>query len=113
MRSRFEGLSKNPEIGAKPPPEPNIPFHLVFSETFARTVCKYFRTNLAKECGAGYIQVTDGIMPNPYDNLSSGSYKSSMVSEVEGGSLLNADPSSWASGKAAGAVSGLSTLGFD
>ncbi|KAJ5326091.1 uncharacterized protein N7506_009193 [Penicillium brevicompactum] len=68
---------------------------------------------LAKERGAGYLQITDDIMPNPYENLPGDSYMTSLIGEVDGGTLLNADPSDWPSGEAAEAVTGLSTLDYD
>ncbi|KAJ5273499.1 hypothetical protein N7478_008624 [Penicillium angulare] len=68
---------------------------------------------LSVERGAGYIELTDDVLPNPYDNLPVDSYIQSMLGEVDGGSLLNANASAWASGASAGAVSGLSVSSSD
>jgi hypothetical protein len=68
---------------------------------------------LAKERGAGFLQVTDDVLPNPYDNLPSESYMTSMMNTVEGGSPLNTDASPWASGSSAGAMSKLSVSRSD
>lgn len=63
---------------------------------------------LAKQRGAGFLQLTDDTLPNPYDTLPSDSYVQTLLDAVEGGSLLKADASAWPSGAGAGAVSGLS-----
>lgn len=59
---------------------------------------------LSKKRGAGFVQLTDDLLPNPYDNLPADSYMTKMMAAVDGGSLLNNDASSWASGSAAGQV---------
>ncbi|KAE8332768.1 fibronectin type III domain protein [Aspergillus sergii] len=70
-------------------------------------------TKLAKERGAGFLQLTDDTLPNPYDTLPGDSYIQSMMDSIDGGSPLNTDASSWTSGSAAAAVSGLSVLDSD
>ncbi|PKY04114.1 fibronectin type III domain protein [Aspergillus campestris IBT 28561] len=70
-------------------------------------------TKLAKERGAGFIQLTDDTLPNPYDTLSGVSYVKSMMGGIKGGSLLNNPASPWTSGSTAAAVSGLSASTSD
>ncbi|KAJ6080564.1 hypothetical protein N7499_005438 [Penicillium canescens] len=65
---------------------------------------------LSKKRGAGFIQLTDDLLPNPYDNLPADSYIKKILDAVDGGSLLNEDASSWQSGNAAGTVSGLTVV---
>ncbi|KAE8395561.1 Spherulation-specific family 4-domain-containing protein [Aspergillus alliaceus] len=57
--------------------------------------------------------LTDNTLPNPYDTLPGDSYIQSMIGAIKGGSPLNTEASSWLSGSAAGAVSGLSILTSD
>ncbi|CAG8882975.1 unnamed protein product [Penicillium egyptiacum] len=92
------------------PKDPRKLWHIVYNvpESAIGEVVK-----LAKERGAGFLQITDDIMPNPYDNLPGDSYMLSMVKEVEGGSLLNTDATSWKSGKVAGEMSTLTVEAFD
>ena len=47
---------------------------------------------LAKKRGAGFIEFTDGGLPNPYDNLPRDSYMQDLMSAVSGGSPLVDDP---------------------
>lgn len=68
---------------------------------------------LANERGVGYLQLTDDVLPNPYDALPSDTYMQSMLDAVNGGSLANANASDWASGASAGAISGLSISSSD
>ncbi|KAJ6038212.1 uncharacterized protein N7446_005026 [Penicillium canescens] len=65
---------------------------------------------LSKKRGAGFIQLTDDLLPNPYDNLPADSYIKKILDAVDGGALLNEDASSWQSGISAGAVSGLTVV---
>ncbi|KAB5511567.1 Spherulation-specific family 4-domain-containing protein [Coniochaeta sp. 2T2.1] len=63
---------------------------------------------LAKERGAGIIQITNDIMPNPYDNLPDDSYMQAHLAAVGGGSVPSADTHAWPSDKgSAGAVASL------
>jgi hypothetical protein len=69
---------------------------------------------LAKERGAGIIQITNDIMPNPYDNLPDDSYMQAHLSAVSGGLVLNNDAHAWpSSGGAAGGVSSLVVANTD
>lgn len=47
---------------------------------------------LARERGAGLLEITNDIMPNPYDNLPSDSYMKAQMDAVEGGKPLIEDP---------------------
>ncbi|OGM49583.1 hypothetical protein ABOM_001752 [Aspergillus bombycis] len=92
------------------PKDPRKLWHIVYNvpESAVGEV-----TKLAKERGAGFLQLTDDTLPNPYDTLPVDSYVQSMMDAIEGGSPFNADASSWTSGSAAAAVSGLSVLASD
>jgi Spherulation-specific family 4/Fibronectin type III domain len=68
---------------------------------------------LAEKRGAGFVQVTDGVMPNPYDTLPSDSYIQSELGAVMGGVPLNTAASDWASGVTAGAVGSLTLTASD
>ncbi|OQD78925.1 hypothetical protein PENANT_c071G04858 [Penicillium antarcticum] len=68
---------------------------------------------LSKERGAGFVQLTDDLLPNPYDNLPVDSYMTKMLAAVDGGSLLNEDASSWKSGSGVTQVFGLKVLNSD
>ncbi|KAL3492448.1 Spherulation-specific family 4-domain-containing protein [Aspergillus germanicus] len=65
---------------------------------------------LAKDRGAAFLQLTNDVLPNPYDTLPGESYVQSMMNAIEGCVPLNDLPSSWRSGGSAAAVSGLSVL---
>ncbi|KAH7390394.1 hypothetical protein BKA64DRAFT_747488 [Cadophora sp. MPI-SDFR-AT-0126] len=70
--------------------------------------------SLQRNGGAGFIQITDDIMPNPYDNLPSDSYMQIQLNAVAGGSPLNSPPSSWPSGSTpAGSVNTLTLTASD
>lgn len=92
------------------PKDPRKLWHIVYNvpESAVNEVAK-----LANQRGAGFLQLTDDTLPNPYDTLSSDSYVQSMMNAVAGGSPLNTDASSWNSASGAGAVSGLSVLASD
>lgn len=92
------------------PKDPRKLWHIVYNvpESAIDEVAK-----LAKERGAGFLQLTNDLLPNPYDNLPSDSYMTSMMNAVDGGSPLNAKASSWESGSNAETVSGLSVLKSD
>jgi len=40
---------------------------------------------LAKQRGAGLLQITDAIMPNPYKTLPNDGYMQSLMNIIEGG----------------------------
>jgi hypothetical protein len=69
--------------------------------------------DLVNERGVAFIQLSNDVLPNPYNNLPGDSYIKTMMGAVEGGSLLNADASPWPSGSSAGAVSRLAVLTSD
>ncbi|RAH50969.1 uncharacterized protein BO95DRAFT_438227 [Aspergillus brunneoviolaceus CBS 621.78] len=68
---------------------------------------------LAKERGAGFLQLTDDMLPNPYDTLPADSYIQSMMDGIDGGSLSNAGAVAWESDGAAGAVTELTVMTSD
>jgi hypothetical protein len=92
------------------PNDPRKLWHIVYNvpEDAIGEVMK-----LSKERGAGFVQLTSDVLPNPYDNLPDDSYMSALMNAVTGGSLKNDDASSWSSGGSAGSVSGLSILKSD
>ncbi|KAI1875087.1 uncharacterized protein JN550_002516 [Neoarthrinium moseri] len=89
--------------------DPRKIWHIIYNvpESGIEEVAK-----LAHERGAGLIQITDDIMPNPYDNLPNDSYMQRHMNAVEGGVPLNEGASAW-KGSAPGAVSGLSITRAD
>ena len=69
---------------------------------------------LAATRGAGFVQITDDILHNPYDTLPSESYMQSQIGAVAGGVPLNNDASAWASGDtASGGVNSLTLVASD
>ncbi|PLB46596.1 hypothetical protein P170DRAFT_498546 [Aspergillus steynii IBT 23096] len=92
------------------PKDPRKLWHIVYDvpQSAVNKVAK-----LAKERGAGLLQLTDDTLPNPYDTLPADSYIQSMMNAIEGGSPLNTDAASWKSGNAAGGVTGLSVVTSD
>lgn len=52
---------------------------------------------LALSRGAGLVEITNDIQPNPYDNLPADSYLQSQMSAVAGGAPMREAPSSWPS----------------
>ncbi|PYI01181.1 hypothetical protein BO78DRAFT_436345 [Aspergillus sclerotiicarbonarius CBS 121057] len=92
------------------PKDPQKLWHIVYNvpESAVGDVVK-----LANERGAGFLQLTDDTLPNPYDTLPADSYVQSMMDAISGGSPLNTDAASWASGSAAGTVTGLTVVTSD
>ncbi|KAF3392625.1 hypothetical protein F1880_008918 [Penicillium rolfsii] len=92
------------------PKDPRKLWHIIYNvpEDAIDEVMK-----LSKERGAGFVQLTSDVLPNPYDNLPDSSYMSALMNAVTGGSLENDVASSWSSGGSAGSVSGLSVLKSD
>jgi hypothetical protein len=92
------------------PKDPRKLWHIIYDvpESAVREVVK-----LAKDRGAAFLQLTNDVLPNPYDTLPGESYVQSMMNSIEGGVPLNDLPSSWQSGGSAAAVSGLSVLTSD
>jgi hypothetical protein len=92
------------------PKDPRKLWHIVYDvpESAVGEVVK-----LAKDRGAAFLQLTNDVLPNPYDTLPGESYVQSMMDAIEGGVPLNDLPSSWRSGGSAAAVSGLSILSSD
>ncbi|RAK90770.1 hypothetical protein BO79DRAFT_215772 [Aspergillus costaricaensis CBS 115574] len=92
------------------PKDPRKLWHIVYDvpESAVSEVAK-----LANERGAGFLQLTDDTLPNPYDTLPADSYIQSMMDSINGGSPLNADAASWGSGGAVGALSGLTVVTSD
>ncbi|EPS26948.1 hypothetical protein PDE_01888 [Penicillium oxalicum 114-2] len=93
-----------------PAKDPRKLWHIVYNvpESAISEVIK-----LSQERGAGFIQLTDDLLPNPYDNLPSDSYVQSMLNAVDGGSPMNAPAADWGSGGTIGATGGLSVAKSD
>lgn len=51
-------------------------------------------SKLSSERGAGLIQITDGVMPNPYNTIPGNSYMQKLMDSVDGGSTPVAGPPS-------------------
>lgn len=69
---------------------------------------------LAKERGVGYVEITDDVMPNPYDNTPNDSYMKAVLDAVSGGTPLIADaPSRGAGGAPSPGQLGLAVDGSD
>jgi len=92
------------------PKDPRKLWHIIYDvpETAISQVVA-----LSKERGAGFIQLTDEGLDNPYNILPVDSYIQSVLGAVAGGVPLNNDASAWASGSSAGAVSSLTIPTFD
>ena len=50
---------------------------------------------LAKERGAGLIDITDGNQPNPYNTIPAENFMQSLIGAISGGKPNVADPSPW------------------
>jgi len=50
---------------------------------------------LALSRGVGMVEITDDVMPNPYDTLSSDSYMQTLMGAMEGGTPLNEGVYNW------------------
>lgn len=83
------------------PKDPRKLWHIVYNVPESAVVEV---ANLAKERGVSFIEITDDVMPNPYDTLSADSYIQKMLDAIDGGSLLNDNPSSWPTGSSASTV---------
>jgi hypothetical protein len=69
---------------------------------------------LAMERGAGFIDITDGILPNPYDTLPEGPYMQTLMNAVDGGSPLVTDPLPFATdGQPASQPASILVIGSD
>lgn len=68
---------------------------------------------LAKERGAGFIQITNDIMPNPYDNLPKEDYMQEHINAVDGGVPFVADPLPRPKGTTPARVENLKIVAFD
>ncbi|RAL02336.1 uncharacterized protein BO80DRAFT_472333 [Aspergillus ibericus CBS 121593] len=92
------------------PKDPRKLWHIVYNvpESAVSEVVK-----LANQRGAGFLQLTDDTLPNPYDTLPADSYVQSMIDAISGGSPLNNDAASWPSGDAADTVTGLTVVTSD
>jgi hypothetical protein len=90
------------------PAEPTKLWHIVYNvpESAISQVAA-----LARERGAGFLQMTDETLPNPYNILPSDSYMQAQIAQASGGSATNAPASTWPSGEAAGAVDSVG-IGF-
>lgn len=64
--------------------------------------------SLARQRGAGFLQLTNDMLPNPYDNLPDDGYMQAQIAQASGGTVLNTPASSWSSGSAAGPVASVS-----
>ena len=69
---------------------------------------------LAAQRGAGFVQITDDDLPNPYDTLPVDAYIQSQMSSVAGGIPLNNNASAWPStSKTSTSVSSLALAASD
>lgn len=68
---------------------------------------------LARQRGAGFLQMTDYTLPNPYDVLPDDGYMQAQIAQASGGTVINTPASDWPSGSAAGAVSSVGVGFFD
>lgn len=68
---------------------------------------------LAKTRGAGFVQITDDTLPNPYDTLPNDSYMQTLLTAMEGGTVEVAEPESFATGSAASTPGGLKVTATD
>jgi hypothetical protein len=70
---------------------------------------------LAPDRGAGMVEITNGVLPNPYNTLPNDVYLQSLPSAVGGGSPLVANPQPLPSGPGspAAAPSGLAVTSFE
>ncbi|KAJ5423592.1 hypothetical protein N7491_008808 [Penicillium cf. griseofulvum] len=64
------------------PKDPRKLWHIVYDVPESAVVEV---ANLAKERGVSFIEITDDVMPNPYDTLSADSYIQKMLDAVDGG----------------------------
>lgn len=95
--SSYQGLNWTPQ-------DPRKIWHIVFN-TPASAIFNV--TQLSNTRGAGFLQITDDNLDNPYDNLPSESYMQSHMSAVDGNVPLNTPRSPWPVASAAGTPSGL------
>ncbi|KAM7194020.1 Spherulation-specific family 4 domain containing protein [Naviculisporaceae sp. PSN 640] len=95
--SSYQGLKWTPQ-------DPRKIWHIVFN-TPAEAIANV--TELSNTRGAGFLQLTDDNLDNPYDNLPNDSYMQSAMDEVAGNVPLNIPRSPWPAGSAAGTPSGL------
>lgn len=65
---------------------------------------------LSKTRGAGLVEITDDVMPNPYDNFPADSYVQGMLGDMSGGSLAPAKMVAASGGSAASTPSGLTVV---
>ncbi|KAL4983900.1 fibronectin type III domain protein [Aspergillus falconensis] len=74
------------------PADPRKLWHIIYgvSQADAASVAE-----LALERGAGFVHITDDILPNPYDTLPSEAYMSTLMDAVQGGAPDVASPSSF------------------
>lgn len=68
---------------------------------------------LAKKRGAGYVQITDDTLPNPYDTLPNDAYMQTLLAAMEGGTVQVAEPTAFVTGSAASAPAGLTVTATD
>ncbi|PYH49859.1 uncharacterized protein BP01DRAFT_286874 [Aspergillus saccharolyticus JOP 1030-1] len=92
------------------PQDPRKLWHIVYNVTESAIGDVL---TLANERGAGFLQLTNDDLPNPYDTLPEDSYVQSMLNAIRGGSLLIADAVDWGSGGAAGGVADLTVVSSD
>ncbi|KAL4971544.1 Spherulation-specific family 4-domain-containing protein [Aspergillus desertorum] len=77
------------------PKDPRKLWHIIYNvpQADVANVAK-----LALERGAGFVHITDDIMPNPYDTLPNEAYMSALMGAVKGGGPIVASPSSFEDG---------------
>ncbi|MEW1720135.1 spherulation-specific family 4 protein [Streptomyces sp. NPDC093109] len=89
----YYGRNSNAALNYKPldwtPADPSKIWHIIY-DVPASEVARVAATS--KERGAGYIQITDDVLPNPYDTLPSGAYWEAHQNAVTGGVPIIAPP---------------------
>ncbi|KAH8902036.1 hypothetical protein BR93DRAFT_888140 [Coniochaeta sp. PMI_546] len=68
---------------------------------------------LARQRGAGFLQITDEDMPNPYDILPDDDYMQAQLLQASGGTVKTDPASTWPAGEAVGSVGSLNVGFFD
>lgn len=95
FESSYESYTGNYAPNDWTPSDPRKLWHIVYNVPegeVGRVV------ELARQRGVGYIQVTDDVLPNPYDTLPRQSYWSAHLNAVSGGRPAVAEPDPYNSG---------------
>jgi hypothetical protein len=95
FESSYESYTANYTPNDWTPSDPRKLWHIVYNvpESEVGRIIE-----LARQRGVGYIQVTNDIMPNPYDTLPPQGYWSTHMNAVSGGTPAVAEPSPYSPG---------------